>query len=92
MEMDETKQVKLKDKPLLTINEASEYFGLGIHKLYALSESPDCNFVLWVGSKRLLKKRKAIRIFDASVFHMMTCTQLRKEGYHAKERKKECSL
>ncbi len=60
MEMDETKQVKLKDKPLLTINEASEYFGLGIHKLYALSESPDCSFVLWVGSKRLLKKERLL--------------------------------
>ena len=46
MEFDETRQVKLKDKPMMTISEASEYFGIGVHKLYALSEDPDCKFVL----------------------------------------------
>ncbi len=58
MEFDETRQVKLKDKPMMTISEASEYFGIGKNKLYEMSDDPNCKFVLWVGSKRLLKKEK----------------------------------
>lgn len=60
MEIDETKQVKLKDKPLLTISEASEYTGIGKNKLYELSDVSTCSFTLWIGSKRLLKREKLL--------------------------------
>ena len=55
MEIDETKKVKLKDKPLLTILEAVEYFGIGKNKIYDLTNKKE-DLILWVGSKRLVKK------------------------------------
>lgn len=60
MEIDETKQIKLKDKPMMTLLEAAEFTGIGRHKLCELSDKPDCEFVLWVGNKRLFKRDKLL--------------------------------
>lgn len=43
-------------KANLTLEEAA-YSGVGINKLRELSDSDGCKFVLWVGSKWLLKRR-----------------------------------
>lgn len=40
------------------MNEASEYSGIGINKLRELSDKDECAFVLWVGSKRLIKRKE----------------------------------
>ncbi|WP_101773638.1 excisionase [Peptostreptococcus faecalis] len=53
----EGKNVPLWEKSNLTLQEASQYFNIGIHKLRELSEEPDCKFVLFVGKKRLIKKK-----------------------------------
>ena len=60
-EVDQTKKVLLKDKPLLTISEANALTGIGKHKLYELSDDPNCTFVLWNGSKRLFKREKLVQ-------------------------------
>ena len=41
----------------LTIEEASQYSGIGRDKLRELTNKHDCEFVLWVGNKRLIKRR-----------------------------------
>lgn len=45
-------------KPNLTLEEAASYFGIGIHKLKELTNDDNCHFVLWCGSKRLIKRAK----------------------------------
>ena len=45
-------------KATLTLDEAASYSGIGINKLRELSNSEGCNFVLWNGSKRLIKRTK----------------------------------
>ena len=45
-------------KVTLSINEAVAYSGIGINKLRALSDRPDCEFVLWIGRKKLIKRKK----------------------------------
>ena len=47
-------------KPYLTIEEAAEYTGIGRDKLYEMTSLADCPFVLWVGNRRMIKRR----IFD----------------------------
>lgn len=42
----------------LTIEEASGYTGIGVDKLREISNSADCDFVLWVGTKRMLKRKQ----------------------------------
>lgn len=44
-------------KILLTIKEAAELFNIGESKLRELTDVKDCNFVLWNGSKRLIKRK-----------------------------------
>ena len=52
------KEVPVWEKSNLTLEEAAAYSGIGIHKLRQLSDKEDCEFVLWVGTKRLIKRRK----------------------------------
>ncbi|TDP44678.1 excisionase [Aminicella lysinilytica] len=45
-------------KSNLTLDEAAAYTGVGVCKLREMSNDEDCEFVLWIGSKRLLKRKK----------------------------------
>lgn len=47
-------------KPNLSIEEAAAYSGIGMGKLYEMTESQDCPFVLWIGSRRMIKRK----VFD----------------------------
>lgn len=42
----------------LTLEEASMYSGIGMHRLRELTESPECNFVLMKGTHRLIKRKQ----------------------------------
>ena len=53
-----SKEVPIREKSNLTLEEASKYFGIGINKLRDLTNDENCNFVLWCGSKRLIKRKK----------------------------------
>lgn len=53
-----SKEVPIWEKSNLTLEEASKYFGIGINKLRDLTNDKNCNFVLWCGSKRLIKRKK----------------------------------
>ncbi len=50
--------VLIKDKVALTIREAAEYSNIGINKLESLLRSPRCPFVLYVGKKKLVKRKE----------------------------------
>ena len=52
------KNVPIWEKANLTIEEAAAYFGIGTNKLRAMTDGESCPFVRWVGSKRLIKRRK----------------------------------
>ena len=45
------------EKANLTLEEAAAYFGIGINKLRDLTNEESCPFVLWNGSKRLIKRK-----------------------------------
>lgn len=50
--------VPIHEKANLTLEEASQYFGIGQTKLKELTNSDKCPYVLWVGNKRLIKRKK----------------------------------
>ena len=50
-------EVPIWEKENLTIEEAAAYFGIGMNKLRELTEDEQCKFVLFVGTKRLIKRR-----------------------------------
>ena len=45
------------EKSNLTLEEAAEYFNIGINKLREVTDDKNCKAVLWVGNKRLIKKK-----------------------------------
>ena len=52
------KEVPIWEKSNLTLEEAAAYSGIGINKLRQLTDDDNCEFVLWIGTKRLIKRRK----------------------------------
>lgn len=45
-------------KVTMTLEEASEYSNIGINKLREISNDHMCDFVLFVGKKRLIKRKE----------------------------------
>ena len=51
-------EVPIWEKSNLTLKEAAAHSGIGINKLRRLSNSESCPFVLWIGSKRMIKRKQ----------------------------------
>lgn len=56
--MKEAPKVEIKDKILLTVEEAAVYSNIGMNKLRSIADEPSCPFVLYVGKRNRLIKRK----------------------------------
>lgn len=54
----EKSQVPISEKWMLTLEETAAYTGVGMQKLREISADEKCDFVLWVGSKRMFKRKK----------------------------------
>lgn len=51
------KEIPIWEKSNLTLEEAAAYFNIGVHRLRKLASGDNCPFVLWVGSKCLIKRK-----------------------------------
>lgn len=52
-------EIPVWEKVNLNLEEAAAYFNIGINKLRILTDSRECeNYVLWVGKKRLIKRKQ----------------------------------
>ncbi len=49
-------EVPISEKALLTVDEASEYFNIGSQRIRDLTNDDNCPYVLWIGTKRLIKR------------------------------------
>lgn len=56
--MREENSIPIWEKMLLSTDEAMEYTGIGRDKLRELSESSCQDCVVWIGRKRLFKRKK----------------------------------
>ena len=54
----EMERVPIHLKMNLTIKEAAEYSNIGINKIVSMLRSPNCPFVLFVGTKKLVKRKE----------------------------------
>ena len=63
----EVKTVPIQHKLALSIKEAAEYSNIGINKLESLLRSPRCPFVLYVGKKKLVKRRRFEKIISDNI-------------------------
>jgi excisionase family DNA binding protein len=56
------------EKAALTLEEAAAYSGIGINKLRDITNERNCDFVLWVGNKRLLKRKGLDRFLERTTY------------------------
>ena len=50
-------EIPIYQKQNLTIEEAAVYSNIGQSKLRELTDNDSCRFVIWVGKKRLIKRK-----------------------------------
>ena len=56
--MTDIEKVPIYLKVTLTIKEAAEYSNIGINKIDSMLRTPNCPFVLFVGTKKLVKRKE----------------------------------
>jgi excisionase family DNA binding protein len=66
-----TKEQKMQIVPIwervtITLEEAAAYTGIGVCKLREMSNEPGCDYVIWVGGRRLFKRRKLDEFLEKS--------------------------
>lgn len=66
-EQAEVQTVPIQCKVALTIKEAAEYSNIGINKLECLLRSPRCPFVLYVGKKKLVKRKEFEKLISDNI-------------------------
>ena len=54
----EVVSVPIEKKLNLTITEAAEYSNIGMNKINEMLRNPMCSFVLYVGAKKLVKRKE----------------------------------
>ena len=62
-----TMEIPVWKKQNMTVQEAASYSGIGLHKLYEITDDRNCEFVLRIGNKRLINRKK-FDIFLESAF------------------------
>lgn len=65
--MKETPKVEIKDKLNLTIEEAAAYSNIGINKIGELIKQPRCPFVIYIGRKRLIKRKEFEKFIENQI-------------------------
>ena len=87
-------EIRLCERPTLTVEEAAALYNIGEHKIRDLTEKDSCPYVLYVGRKRLIKRKQFIEVpactpkscdglYDALFYREEATNQSKK--YHYKE-------
>ena len=58
IEMEYNNQIPIEQKINLTVAEAAEYSNIGQNRIEKLLRCPNCPFVLYVGTKKLVKRKE----------------------------------
>lgn len=59
-------KVPVWEKANLSLEEATAYFGIGVNKLRDMTNEDNCPFVLWNGSKRLIKRKTLEKCLESA--------------------------
>ncbi|MGN0401429.1 MAG: excisionase [Acetatifactor sp.] len=67
MEKQEKCEIPVWEKALLTKEEAAVYSHIGLNKLDEMLKRPNCSFVLFVGKKKLIKRKEFEKFLNENV-------------------------
>lgn len=69
-QVEQTKDtVPIHQKLNLTLKEAAEYSNIGINRLTIMLTEPNCPFALFVGNKRLIKRKIFEDYINSNAIH-----------------------
>ena len=60
-------EIPVWEKVLLTKEEAAVYSHIGLNKLDEMLKLPNCSFVLFVGKKKLIKRKEFEKFLNENV-------------------------
>ncbi len=60
-------EVPISEKIAWTIPETAQMSNIGENKLYDLVKNPKCPFVIYVGNKRLIKRKEFLKFISENV-------------------------
>lgn len=60
-------EVPIWERSLLTIKEAADYTGIAAYRLRMIAEKPNSNLIVWVGSKKMFKRKKLDDFIDNAI-------------------------
>ena len=66
-EIQQDMRLSIDRKMLLSIREAAVYSNIGINKIDEMLKQPNCPFVLFVGTKKLVKRKAFEAYIDGQV-------------------------
>lgn len=61
------KEVPIKEKLNLTIEEAAAYSNIGINRIDEMAKQPNCPFVLYIGRKKLIKRKEFEKYLEKAI-------------------------
>lgn len=67
MDKQEKCEIPVWEKALLTKEEAAVYSHIGLNKLDEMLKRPNCSFVLFVGKKKLIKRKEFEKFLNENV-------------------------
>lgn len=60
-------EVPISEKIAWTIPETAQMSNIGENRLYDLVKNPKCPFVIYVGNKRLIKRKEFLKFISENV-------------------------
>ena len=64
-------KVPICQKLYLTLREAAEYSNIGVNRLSDMVSNPKCDFALFVGKKKLIKREKFEDFINSDSTHFL---------------------
>ena len=61
------KEIPIWEKYLLTIDEAALYTNIGQNRIADLLRKPSCPFVIYIGRKKLVKRKEFERYLEENI-------------------------
>lgn len=62
------REVPIWERNLLTLKEASDYTGIGVNKLREIAQESNAHLVLFIGSKKMFKRKRLEEYLDSIDF------------------------
>lgn len=53
----------------ISLEEAAAYSGIGVRKLRDMTDKPECNYVIWVGNRRMIKRKKSMNTLSRPILY-----------------------